>query len=279
MLLVGTSGALLAGGGRLYLGATSAIKGAAGSTMLLNQSDLIYGGGALGDGQLTLVNDAAGTIEGNLATALTIDTGANTIVNAGVIKAVGAGGVVIQSAISNTGTLFADGGGLTVNGAVSGAGMVRIIAATADFTGAFAENVTFGATGKLELANSQAYTGSITGFSKTGATSLDLGDIAFGGSSTASFSGTTTSGVLTVTDGTHTARIKLSGDYIGSTFNVSSDGHGGALVVDPSTGAAAAPHAFIAAMAGLGLTAGNIAVQPNWTPPLAPLASPKNAFS
>jgi hypothetical protein len=36
-----------------------------------------------------------------------------------------------------------------------------------------------------------------------------------------------------VTDGTHTARIALLGNYLNSTFVASNDGHGGTAVVDP----------------------------------------------
>ncbi len=40
--------------------------------------------------------------------------------------------------------------------------------------------------------------------------------------------------MLTVTDGTHTARIALTGDYLSSTFVASIDGHAGAEIVDPT---------------------------------------------
>jgi hypothetical protein len=52
---------------------------------------------------------------------------------------------------------------------------------------------------------------------------------------TPTFKGTSTGGVLTVSDGSHTANIALLGNYIASTFTVSSDGHGGTYVVDPPT--------------------------------------------
>src|SRR5262249_11167638 len=40
--------------------------------------------------------------------------------------------------------------------------------------------------------------------------------------------------ILTVSDAqNHTAQIKLVGDYTHSTFNLSSDGSGGTLVIDP----------------------------------------------
>jgi len=63
--------------------------------------------------------------------------------------------------------------------------------------------------------------------------------------------------VLTVTDGTHTARIGLIGNYAGHTFTTSLGAGGvGTRIVDPMAGGASAPsalpappHAFIAAMA------------------------------
>ncbi len=247
--------ATLTGGGRLYLAPASAIEGTSAASKLVDQSDVIYGAGALGGGQLTLVNDAGGTIDASLAAALTIDTGANTIVNAGLIEATGAGGLVIASAIDNTGTLLASHGNLTVDGDVSGAGVVRIGAATADFAAAFSENVSFLGAGVLALAQSQAFHGTIAHFSRTGATSLDLEDIVFGAATKVSFSGTASSGVLTVTDGTHTALITLAGNYRTATFAISSDGHGGVSVTGATPQAPPSAPAFAAAMAALGAPA------------------------
>jgi hypothetical protein len=161
--------------------------------------------------------------------------------------------VTIGGAISNGGILVAAKGVLKVTGAVSGAGRVAIEGGTADFTSTFTEAVAFSAAGgTLELAKSQTYTGVITGFAKTPTTALDLLDIAFtAGKTKASYSGSATSGVLNVTDGTHTAKIKLSGNYTTSSFTVSSDGHGGTKVVDPPAVAGPA-HGFVAAMAAFG---------------------------
>jgi hypothetical protein len=122
----------------------------------------------------------------------------------------------------------------------------------ADFAGAFSQNVAFTAGGgTLELANSQGFAGVISGFSKTGGTSLDLGDIGFvSGTTKATYSGTKTSGILTVTDGTHTAKLHLTGNYLASTWTLTSDGHGGTTVTDPTPQTAAAPTALLSAMAG-----------------------------
>jgi hypothetical protein len=255
-LTIGAAGATLSGGARVYLdsGDGNVIVGASSAATLTNVDNVIIGTGQLGGGSMTLINDAKGVVIGDLSTALTLDTGANTIANAGLIESRGVGEVVIQSAVANSGLLKANGGLVVVNGAVSGAGEGLIAAGTLDFTSSFNQQVVFdGASGALELAQSQSYTGTVTGFSTTGKTLLDLGDIGFVSSTEATFSGTASGGVLTVTDGTHTTRIALRGDYLASTFTASSDGHGGTIVVDP---AAPSAHRFIAAAAGLGAGGG-----------------------
>jgi hypothetical protein len=256
-LVIATAGATLSRGGSLNLTnhASNAIEGAA-STAILTNGDKITGAGTISN--LVLVNQAGGVINGNQTTALIINTGASTIANAGLIENVGTGGTTIMSAVANTGTLLVAKGVLTASAAVSGAGIVKIGGGTADFASGFSENVTFtSTTGVLELAKSTTYTGSIAGFSKTGTTSFDLLDIA-SGTASASYSGTTVSGVLTVTDGTHTAKITLIGDYTASTFTPTSDGHGGTSVVDPTALSGRTPslQPLIAAMAGFGSAGG-----------------------
>jgi hypothetical protein len=272
-LIVAAAGAKLEGGGILLLSnsAGESLHGVSAAARLTNVGDKIEGAGQLGGGVMSLFNDAGATIDGNLAAALTIDTGSRIIENAGVIENTGAGGTVIKSRINNTGTLEALAGTITVSGAVTGAGGVRITAGTADFASTFSENVAFAAASKgtLELAKSQTYAGSISGFSKTGATALDLGDIAFiSGTTKATFAGTTASGVLTVTDGTHTSKITLTGDYVDGAFVTKTDGHGGTIVVDtagttarpPAIGPAAIPTPFVGAMAGFGATGAGSAI-------------------
>ena len=91
----------------------------------------------------------------------------------------------------------------------------------------------------------------ISAFSHTGTTSLDLTDIAFSGGTKATYAGTAASGILTVTDGTHTANIHLTGNYLTATWTLSAAAGGGTHVVDPTaTKPPAAP--LIAAMASFG---------------------------
>jgi hypothetical protein len=106
--------------------------------------------------------------------------------------------------------------------------------ATLELASPYPGTVTFASTtGTLKLDNSTSFAGTVAGMA--GSDTLDLADINFATIGTPSFSGTSTAGVLTVTDGSHTANIALLGSYIASTFTVSSDGHGGTFVGDPPT--------------------------------------------
>jgi hypothetical protein len=270
-LIVSTSNVSLTGNGATLLNG-GVIKGRTSAATLTNDSRLIDGTGDFGDGQMTLINEAGALIQSSGASLLTIDTGANTIDNAGMIEA-GTGGLTIAGAVDNTGQLIAKSSTLTAKGAVTGSGTGVIESGTLDFTSTFNENATFdaGATGTLELGQGEAYSGHITGFSTSGTNALDLGDITFvSGTTTATFAGTATSGVLTVRySPADIAKITLEGDYLGTKFTPTSDGHGGTKVVDAATASvtAAASHAatqatesFIQAMAGFGVIASAPAV-------------------
>lgn len=197
---------------------------------------------------------------------------------------VGGGAVTVTGDLANDGTISSDAD-LTVDGAVRGSGKLIIYAGTADFAGAFDQDVVFAESGErpapvLELARSRAYGGQVSNFAA--GDTFDLRDIGFESAGEATYSGTAASGVLTVTDGTHTARITLVGDYIGQTFTADDDGQGG-VTVSLAAGdaqrppAAPSPHLFAAAAAGLGATAG-LAREP---PPAhaeawrAPIAAPR----
>jgi hypothetical protein len=244
------AGVSLQGGGTLALtqAAGYTIHGATSTTRLVNLSETITGYGDIGGGQMVLFNEKAGVIDSNSPGTLVVDTGANAIANSGLIECE-AGRLTIQSKISNNGTFMVTSGTMTVNGAVVGVGVVQIDGGVADFASAFSQRVTFGAAGVLELSHSTAFAASIFGFSTAGAASLDLGDIAFGAGTSASFQGNTNLGTLTVSDGVHTAHIKLIGNFNNSTFNLADDGHGGVSVTDTVTPSAPA---FVAAMAGIG---------------------------
>jgi hypothetical protein len=112
--------------------------------------------------------------------------------------------------------------------------------ATLELTGADSGSVTFkGSTGTLMLDHSSAFIGEIYKFLGNGNPSssdqIDLRDINFAsGTTTESFTGTSSGGTLTIQDAHNdTANILLSGNFTNSTFTLSSDGHGGTIVIDP----------------------------------------------
>jgi hypothetical protein len=255
----------LTGGGTLQLtsAATNAVIGSSKAALLTNVDDTIEGAGRLGAGALRLTNEAGGVVEGNTKAGLTIDTGASKIINAGLIEAYGVGdSLTVAGAVVNNGVLGAFGGALTVAGAVSGSGAVRIDkGGDATFGSAFSQDVIFVVSGTLTLADSQSFEGSISGFSKAGKTSLDLEDIAFGSHTKIFSSSTKAFSILTVTDGSHIAEIKLMGDYTGSSFAIASDGHGGTTVTDPPAVQAMASAMASFAPASSGSGAGSVPIQ------------------
>ena len=94
-------------------------------------------------------------------------------------------------------------------------------------------SVTFNAsTGDLILDHSSLFTGQINGFTGNGTLSgsdqIDLQDVNYS-SASESYS----NGVLTVTDGTDTAKLTFNGSYVLANFSLASDGNGGTIVVDP----------------------------------------------
>jgi hypothetical protein len=106
--------------------------------------------------------------------------------------------------------------------------------ATVELSAPYAGQAIFaGTAGTLQLDSSTGFTGTVAGM--TGQDTLDLRDIGFGATTTVGFAenGRGTGGTLSVSDGTHTANIALLGHYMASTFVASSDGHGGASIVDP----------------------------------------------
>ncbi|WP_426442336.1 hypothetical protein [Bradyrhizobium genosp. P] len=106
--------------------------------------------------------------------------------------------------------------------------------ATLELASAYAGQVSFASTtGTLKLDNSASFAGTVAGLS--GQDSLDLANVNFASIGTPSFTGTSTGGVLAVSDGTNSAKIALLGNYMAATFAVSSDGHGGTFVVDSAT--------------------------------------------
>jgi hypothetical protein len=224
-------GIMLQGGGALSLSDSGGniISGTGTDVSFTNLDNRISGAGQLGAGQMTLVN--SGTIHANGSNALVIDTGTNVVTNSGRLEATGSGGLVVDSALANSGSLWANGGNITLHGDVTGAGSATISgAATIEFGAASDQNVTFaaGAAGMLKLDVSAGFTGSVSGF--VAGDSLDLGDVRFGDVSLITYAANDagTGGTLIVSDGTHAAQITLAGQYAAA--GAQADGQGGTLL-------------------------------------------------
>ena len=206
------------------------IVGSTSASTLTNVDNIISGAGQIGagDGNLTLVNAAHGTIEADISGAtLTLDTG-HAIANAGILEA-------------------ANGGTLQIDDAVSG-GNAIIAGGTLMFDAPSDVNVTFdnggGTTyGELALGHLTDFSGQISGFAGTApdlahSDAIDLTDIAFGSNITVAYddnAGTDTGGTLTIFDGGNAVGhlAFANGEFSTASFNLSADGSGGTLITDP----------------------------------------------
>jgi Ca2+-binding RTX toxin-like protein len=227
-------GITLQGGGQLTMSGDAVIVGTTSASTLTNVDNTISGAGQIGsgDGNLTLVNAAHGTIDANIfGGTLTLNTG-HTITNDGILEAT-------------------NGGTLQIDNAVSGGGSAIIAGGTLIFDALSNMNVTFDngigtpAYGELVLGQASDFSGQISGFTGTApdtahSDAIDLKDISFGSNITFAYddnSGTDTGGTLTVFDSGNTVGsiAFANGDYDTASFNLSSDGSGGTLITDPPT--------------------------------------------
>jgi len=238
-------GITLQGGGQVVLSDSSenVISGTDPTVTLDNVDNTVSGAGQLGGGAMTLSNE--GTIDATGTNALVIDTGTNAVSNSGTLEATGSGGLIVHSDVLNSGLLWADGGNLTADGSVTGQGTAEISGqATLEFGSLSLADVLFdaNAVGTLKLDQSAQYSGTVSGF--TSNDQLDLGDIQFSSSTTVNYAANqdNSGGVLTVSDGTHTANIALSGQFSGGTFQASADADHGTLVSYVLTGTTQTEH-------------------------------------
>uniref|UniRef100_UPI00048148A7 beta strand repeat-containing protein n=1 Tax=Mesorhizobium sp. WSM3224 TaxID=1040986 RepID=UPI00048148A7 len=233
LLQVIQHGATLQGGGQIDLSdsAFNIISGTGPDVTLINVDNTISGAGQLGDGMLGV--DNRGTIIASGTNALVIDTGGSVITNSGTLEATGSGGLVVAGGVANSGMLLANGGNITIHGAVTGEGDATIgDLSKLEFGGASSTDVTFAhdAAGTLELDDSFDFSGLIGGI--TNDDKLDLNDILFGTGTTVSYQASQdgSGGTLTVTDGTHGAALHLLGSYDANGFKLADDGQGHTVV-------------------------------------------------
>jgi filamentous hemagglutinin len=237
---LGGGGNVVLDGGYNIIGANSA------GAELDNLNNNITGAGLIGNGgDMFLSNEIGGEIDATTTGGIQINLAGNQLINAGGLAATGSA-LSVTNSVFNTGELIADGSNLTIGGNVNGTGTEIVDAAStleigqstgglSNQTVEFARTVAAASAGTFKIDTAQNFTGSVVDFA-TGDT-LDLASINFG-SAVLSYAGNSSGGVLTVTDGTETANIKLVGNYTQASFGTAADSGTGTLVT--YTGAAAA---------------------------------------
>jgi len=219
-------GVTLTGGGQLILSDSlaNAIVGTNPADTLTNVDNIISGAGHIGggDGTLTLVNEAQGTIDANMSGATLALTTGVTITNNGILEATNGGILAIEDPVIGSGSAIIAGGTIAI-GAQSNL------------------NVTFdngqsGATyGELILADASHFSGHISGFAGTAPDPAhsDVIDLVGINYNSLLFSETydASTGLLTVTDGSNSAGFMF--DNFDGVLKFSSDGNGGTLITDP----------------------------------------------
>lgn len=178
---------------------------------------------------MTLVN--GGVIVATGSHALTINTGVNVVINTGTFSATGAGGLIVLSAVENTGLIWANGGNVTITGAATGAGDALISgAASLEFAAASGADVAFALDAAGTLILGGEFTGVVSGFDAND--SFDFTAIDFGAGVTLDYAENIdgAGGLLTVSDGTDVVTVELAGLYDEANFHFVNDGAGGTLV-------------------------------------------------
>ncbi|TPK95517.1 hypothetical protein FJ938_27945 [Mesorhizobium sp. B2-4-14] len=235
-LLVNDGGATVSDNknGALTLAGTGGSNG----VLTISAGTFALAGGSLAAGAISIASG------GVLQISQTYLALAEAIANNGAITLASATSKGITASFNGTltgaGTMTVQSGATAVIGtAVSGSGSFTLTNnGNLEFVSADSENVTFasGATGTLKLDHSLTapFTGKISGLSPNNA--VDLADLKFTKKNmTAIYTGNTTGGLLTVSNGSQSVTLNLLGDYTHSAWTLSKDSGSGTLVVDPST--------------------------------------------
>jgi hypothetical protein len=204
-------------------------------------------------GYATTDTASAGSfISGNDTTTLTIYDSSHDVVQTFTLAGNQSG---------TTWTVTADGSNTGIDVYDPPAVAVATIAAGAslDIGAPSRENVTFtGGTGSLVLNDPENFTGQIIGFTGTApdaahSDTIDLVGINYDSSHFAETYNSST-GLLTVTDGTHSASLTF--DDFNATLDFASDGNGGTLITDPPA-AGSAGHSSASAPVKWGMNFGD----------------------
>ena len=189
-------------------GALQAYGSASGTTVLSGAVEYALSGGILNASHIAGFENI---FAGGSAVSTTLNSGGNAIVFSG--------GADIAAHVNSGGMEVIFSGGIASAAIISG-GTIEVHSGGSTGSGQ-ANPVTFASSGggTLLLLDSVSYGGFVAGFGQPDF--IDLRDIAFGGSTSVTYSSGNpgnTSGTLIVTDGAHTANINLLGQYTVAQF-------------------------------------------------------------
>jgi len=163
-----------------------------------------------------------------------LGTANGTVISAGGSAVVSSGGAAYGTIIDSGGYELVMSGGLMSNATISG-GTLEIASG-----GAVASStITFDTTSSSTLVlDDTKFRGKIAGFTGSGSTiansdAIDLTGVSDG--ATLGYVGNALSGTLTVSDGSHTVKLTMLGNFVQSNFNVTDDGGGHALITYSAT--------------------------------------------
>jgi len=212
-----------------------------------------FSGAALTDSAQTTRIDAGATIDaaGNSPGFRNL-TGAGTLTNSGVSEDLALVGSTNFSGAISGAENFLVAGAAILSGALTFTGDFQIEDVSLTLSGTASENAYFAGGGTLILTAPSKYTGQVQNF--TSGSTVDLRNITAGAAAHVGFDATT--GVLTVSDGTHTDKVNFgagSGLVLGN-FGPTGDGDGGTDIVwqTPPPGPAST-HVLAGAMASFGV--------------------------
>jgi hypothetical protein len=198
----------------------------AGAVTLKGGDLAVAAGASVKLGGLTL---NGGVLQSSASGTLVVGTSAGAAGAITVSGDVSGFGTITGAAVTDTGTVTASGGTLSIMDAVTGTGTLALAADATVLAGAGVSGVTidFAANGTLALAEPASVTSTISGFQ-----SGDVVDLQKLIANTLTYSG----GRLTLSDGsTVVDTLSFAGSYTQSDFSLQSDKHGGTDVLYAGT--------------------------------------------
>ncbi len=219
---------------------------AVGTTIGSGGAEIVSSGGTASN--VTIESGATQTVlRGGTAIGTVVSNGGTEVVASGTTRntVIGSGGqeVIVQwrhgeRERDRQRRRRAGESGGTLSGVTISGGTLEV----ASGGGVMSSTITFAGGGELVLDDTK-FRGKIAGFNSPAET-IDLTTVSVASATTLGYTGNALSGTLTVTDGTHTARLAMLGNYAARDFTLADDGHGGTLVSDPpvSSGSLAPPH-------------------------------------